>query len=308
MVRSPQLPSWRPGPTRDAIVDFLSRADDVEPERRVAVFDNDGTLWCEKPRYVQLDFLIHELSATVETRPELAAVAEYAAVLSDDRASIAAIGLERIALALVDLFTGLDPDTFDARVRHFLATADHPALGVPYRQTVYQPMLELLDALRARDFGTYIVTGGGTEFVRAISRGLYGVEPEGVVGTLVTYEVVRTDGRLRLVRTNRVHGEVNEGEAKAANLQLALGRRPIFAAGNSSGDAAMLEFATAADGPTMAMLIDHDDAEREYAYAGEAATFEAEEPITATAERLGWTVVSMARDWERVFPGVPSDR
>lgn len=296
------LPSWRPGPTRSAVVDFLAAADRIDLDRRVAVFDNDGTLWCEKPRYVQLDFLVHELAAAVERRPELTAVAEYAAVLSGDREAMAAMGLERVAMALVDLFTGLDPEAFDARVRRFLATTIHPELGVPYQRTVYRPMIELLHAMRASGFSTYIVTGGGTEFVRAISRQLYGIEPEGIVGTLVAYDVVRTDGRLGLVRTNEVHGEVNEGEAKVANLQQALGRRPIFAAGNSIGDGAMLEYATAAAGPTMAVLIDHDDEEREYAYESEAATFEAAEPVTTTASRLGWTVVSMRRDWERIFP------
>ncbi len=296
------LPSWRPGPTRDAVEGFLADADELPPERRVAVLDNDGTLWCEKPNYVQLDFFLRELNRAVTRRPELAAVDEYRAVLSGDRAAMADLGLERIALALVELFAGLEPEEFDARVHEFFATASHPELGQPYRQTVYQPMLELVAALRHHAFSVYLVTGGGTEFVRAVSMDLYGVEREGVVGSLVSYGVVRVGGLPHLVRTSRIHGEANEGEAKVVNIQMALGRRPIFAAGNSHGDAAMLEYTMVAPGPSMAMIVDHDDDEREYAYQSVAATLDSVEPITETASRAGWTVVSMARDWARIFP------
>ncbi len=297
------LPSWRPGPTREAVLEFLEASVEIPPHDRVAVFDNDGTLWCEKPRYPQLDFFLAELAETVSRRPELAEVVEYRAVLSGDSSAVAELGLERVAFALVDLFTGLEPEEFDARVHNFFATARHPDLDVPYGETVYQPMLELIDALRSRGFRVYLVTGGGTEFVRAVSRQLYGVEPDGVVGSLVAYEVEAGDRGPRLVRSNTLFGDANEGEAKVANIQMALGRRPIFAAGNSHGDAMMLDYARAANGgPTMAMLIDHDDDQREYAYASEAVTFGSAEPITAVAERRGWTVVSMRRDWTQVFP------
>jgi phosphoserine phosphatase len=295
------LPSWRPGATRDAVLEFLDSAAEIPPSQRVAVFDNDGTLWCEKPNYTQLEFFLAELADEVARRPELVEVPEYRALLSGDSAAVAELGLERIATALVDLCTGLEPEQFDARVQRWFAAAVHPDFEVSYAQTVYQPMIELIAAMRSMQFGVFLVTGGGTEFVRVISRQLYGVEPEGVVGSMVTYEVSEVDGRPRLVRSNTVVGEVNEGAAKVANIQMALGRRPVFAAGNSHGDAMMLDYAMAHAGPSMAMLIDHDDGEREYAYESKAGSFESIEPVTAIAERSGWSVVSMRNDWNQVF-------
>ena len=265
------------------------------------MFDNDGTLWCEKPNYTQLEFFLAELADEATRRPELGEVPEYRALLSGDSAAAAELGLERIATALVDLCTGLEPEQFDARVRRWFAAAVHPDLDVSYGQTVYQPMIELIAAMRSMQFGVFLVTGGGTEFVRVISRQLYGVEPEGVVGSMVTYEVTEVDDRPRLVRSNTVVGEVNEGAAKVANIQMALGRRPLFAAGNSHGDAMMLDYTMAHDGPSMAMLIDHDDGEREYAYESKAGSFESTEPVTAIAERSGWSVVSMRNDWNQIF-------
>jgi phosphoserine phosphatase len=295
------LPSWRPGATRDAVLEFLDAAAEIPPTQRVAVFDNDGTLWCEKPNYPQLEFFLAELADQAARRPDLVEVAEYRALLSGDSAAVAELGLERIATALVDLCTGLEPEQFDARVQRWFAAAVHPDFGVSYGHTVYQPMIELIAAMRSMQFGVFLVTGGGTEFVRVVSRQLYGVEPEGVVGSMVTYEVTAVDGRPRLVRSNTVVGEVNEGAAKVANIQMALGRRPVFAAGNSHGDAMMLDYAMAHDGLSMAMLIDHDDGEREYAYESKAGSFESTEPVTVTAERSGWTVVSMGDDWSQIF-------
>lgn len=301
MCAAASLPSWREGRTRAAILGFLERAGEIPVECRVAVFDNDGTLWCEKPNYTQLDFFVAELRRAAADRPDLAKRPEYAAILKGDRSAVAELGIERIALALLELFVGLTPEEFDQRAREFVTKVMHPKLGVPYARVVYQPMLELLDLFRAHSFATFIVSGGGTEFVRAVSRQLYGVDPEGVVGTLVIYELERRDGASVLVRTGRVQGEANEGPAKIANIQVHLGRRPIFAAGNSAGDAEMLEYA-AADDPGLALLVDHDDSEREYSYASEAGTFAATEPIRETAQRLGWTVVSMKADWSQIFP------
>ena len=163
-------------------------------------------------------------------------------------------------------------------------------------------MLELLHALRELDFVIGVVTGGGTEFVRSISQELYDVPPERVVGTMIGYDLDQdAQGRPALRRTGRVLGDVNEGAAKVTNIQTQLGRPPVLAAGNSAGDTQLLEWAAAADGPHLSLLVDHDDPDREFAYAGEAQTFAAGEPITATAQRLGWTTISMKRDWEAVF-------
>ena len=296
------LPSWRDGAARTAVVDFLDMADQIPPDRRLAAFDNDGTLWCEKPHYPQLDFFVWELRHAVEDRPALGAVPEYEALLKRDTEAMAEMGLERIALALVALFEQQEPEQFEARVNTFFDSTRHPDTGLRYDRMIYQPMLELLQELETRGFTNCIVTGGGTEFVRAISRRVYGIEPERVVGTLVTYTLIGRDGRPVLVRTNRLQGEINEGGNKISNIQIGLGRRPVLAAGNSPGDAAMLEHTSSMDGPSLALLIDHDDGEREYAYRSRAGTFAADEPIETTASRLGWSTVSMGNDWTTVFP------
>lgn len=294
------LPSWRPGPTRDELMAFLRAAPEIHPRDRVACLDNDGTLWCERPSYVQLDFFVDALRSRADD-PVLAAVPELAAVLAGDRAAMGELGLERIAFALLGLFEGATPEEFTARVREFMSRAEHPTLGRPLRATTYQPMLELMDALRHLDFTVCVVTGGGTEFVRAVSEDLYGVPPEAVVGSLVSYTYRTEDGGPVLRRTTALDGAANEGPAKVSHIQSHLGRRPVLAAGNSGGDREMLEWAASGEGPTLALLVDHDDAEREFAYVGSAETVAESEPITEVAERAGWTVASMARDWEVVF-------
>lgn len=303
MERNHPLPSWRPGSTRDAVEAFLAAAEEVPVADRVAYFDNDGTLWCERPSYVQLDFFLDALRPRAAQDPSIGARDEFAALLSGDQAAIAGIGLERIAFALAGLFEGMTPEEFTAAAREFMGRAAHPTLGRPIRSVTYQPMLELIAELRRRDFTVGIVTGGGTEFVRAISDDFYGVPAELVVGTLIDYEVTRDgEGPPVIRRTSGLLGVANEGNAKVTNIQTQLGRRPILAAGNSGGDREMLEWAQATGSASLALLIDHDDAEREFHYASTAGTFVETEPITDVGARLGWTVVSMARDWDVVFP------
>jgi phosphoserine phosphatase len=297
------LPSWRPGPTRDAIVEFLDSVAAVPVAERVAYFDNDGTLWCERPDYVQLDFFVDELRRRAADDESLRERPEFSAVLGGDREAIAELGMVRVALALASLFEGLTPDEFSASVVDFMDRAMHEGLARPMRTIVYQPMLELLEELRRRAFTVGIVTGGGTEFVRAISEDLYGVPAELVVGTLIAYDLAQdTSGRPLPRRTGRVLGDANEGAAKVTNIQTQLGRKPMLAAGNSGGDSEMLEWACAGDGHGLAILIDHDDDDREFAYRSTAQTFAEAEPIAEVGARLGWTVVSMARDWDVVFP------
>jgi phosphoserine phosphatase len=296
------LPSWRPGPVRDAVLEFLADARELPLSERVATFDNDGTLWCERPTFVQLDFFAAELRSMAAADPSVRDRAEYAAVLAGDPTAMSALGLERIGYALLEMFVGQAPATFEALAVAFLATARNEALGIPIRRTRYQPMLELIDELRQLEFTVALVTGGGTEFVRAISQDLYGVPPELVVGTLIDYDFGRAaDGSPGLTRTAQLQSPVNEGAAKISLIQGQLGRRPIMAAGNSGGDREMLEWASAGDGPSLALLIDHDDAEREFRYVSTAQSFTEDEPITDVGHRLGWTVVSMARDWSTIF-------
>lgn len=297
------LPSWNDGPTKQALVDFLAAARDVPVVDRVAVLDNDGTLWCEKPNYPQLEFLLAELTRAVGADPSLARREEYRALLEGDTVAQSQLGLERIALALVELCAGISPEEFDASVRAFFDVARHRERGVPFAALRYQPMLELLDELRRAQFDVFIVTGGGTEFVRAISHDFYGVPPERIVGTRASYDFVRdADGRAGLLRNSElVAADANEGATKVINIRRELGRRPIFAAGNSPGDAEMLDYAMAADGPTLALLVDHDDADREYAYESVAATFQSTGSFLDVAAAQGWTVASMRNDWVTVF-------
>ena len=298
-----RLPSWRPGPTRDALIAFLDRLDEVPVDQRVAYFDNDGTMWCEKPTYVQLDFFVDALKRRVADDSSLARRPEFAAVLAGDMAEIGKIGLVKVAGALAALYDGMTPDEFAADVDDFLERYRHPTTGAPIEGVVYQPMLELLEELRRLDFTVGIITGGGTEFVRQVSKRIYGVEPGMVVGTLIGYVFDRDDaGRPIVRRTLETMSAANEGGAKVEHIHSQIGRAPLFAAGNSGGDRELLEWAQADPLGGVALLIDHDDADREVAYEGTAVTFHDAEPITAVADRLGWIVVSMKNDWERVFP------
>jgi phosphoserine phosphatase len=297
-----RLPSWRPGHARDAILAFLDNVDSVPVDERVAYIDNDGTLMCEKPTYVQFDFFVDALQQRVATDAPLAERPEFAAVLSGDMAAIGEIGLAKVAAALAALFDGQTPDEFGDAVDDFLERYRHRTLGAGLPGVIYQPMLELLDELRTHDFSIGIVTGGGTDFVRQISRQWYGVEPGMVVGTLIGYRFDRDAGGHPIVRrTISQAGSANEGAAKVEHIQAQIGRPPVLAIGNSGGDREMLEWAQASRHGGLAILIDHDDADREFAYASTAATFEESEPIAAVGRRLGWVLVSMKHDWDTVF-------
>jgi hypothetical protein len=295
------LPSWRDGAARDSLLRFLAEAEQVAPAERVAIFDNDGTLWCEKPEYPQLTFFVRELERAAAVQPALTARAKYRAVLQRDERALAALGIGRVALALLELFEGLGPEEFDLRVHRFFAEERHPKFRVRYGDLIYVPMLELITALRQKRFDVFIGTAGGADFVRAVSMSLYGTPPERVVGSRVVYRVERRGDRLELVRTAELDGDPIEGVAKLPGIQRQVGRRPIFAAGNSPGDAEMIEYTTSGNGPTLGLIVDHDDAAREYAYTSEAGTFTAAEGILDTAQRLGWTVASMRDDWVTVF-------
>ncbi len=301
------LPSWQPGAARDAVVAFLESAEDVPIDDRMAVLDNDGTLWCERPTYVPWDFFVDALRRRVAEDSALREREEYRAVLAQDAAAVGEIGLAAIVIPLAELFTGQDPREYVAAAREFAGRWTHPTLGRGIDRIVYQPMLELIAELRRREFTVGVVTGGGTEFVRAISQSLYGVPPELVVGTLIEHEVVpgpaietESGTDLGLRRTASLLGHANEGPAKVVNIQNFLGRRPLLAAGNSGGDTDMLAWAAAGGG--LALVVDHDDPDREFAYESRAESFAQAEPLLTTARRQGWTAISMRDDWSSVFP------
>ena len=255
------LPSWRPGPTRDALVAFLDDVLDVPTEERVACLDNDGTLWCERPSYVQLDFFVDTLRSRA-SEPDFVHTPEFDALLGNDTAAMGELGLERIALALTSLCQGISPEEFTSRVRAFMSVAQHPTLGRPLLRNVYQPMLELIDELRRRDVTVTIVTGGGTEFVRAVSQQLYGVPPEAVVGTLIGYELSPRRGRGTPPAQDRSPGRRRQRGRRQGEQHPEPAGPPttVLVAGNSGGDREMLEWAASGPGPTLALLIDHDDA------------------------------------------------
>jgi phosphoserine phosphatase len=303
----PALPSWNDGPARAAILDFAERVtredggDFVPLPERIAVFDNDGTLWCERPAYAQALFLLTALRAQVAEQPELADRPVVAALLAGDLRAAGEHGLGAVAEVLGGVHAGLTVEEFGAAAAAWFAEARHPRFGVPFDALAYVPMLELLELLRAHDFRVFIVTGGGVEFVRAVSERTYGVAPDDVVGSAVEVRFERRDGRVVLVREATLLSSPNEGPPKAVNIQAHIGRRPIVAVGNSAGDREMLEYAHTGERPSLCVVIDHDDAEREYAYAGESVTDPHAEGIVEEATARGWTIVSMRDDWNRVF-------
>jgi phosphoserine phosphatase len=295
------LASWNDGTARTAIVDYLAAIADVPVPERIAVFDNDGTLWCEKPTYVQAFFVLERLRQQAAADPELAASDVVQALLGGDLAAATRHGVGAVMGVLLNTHAGVTTEEFDAAVEDWAVRFRHPRFGVPFAGLVYAPMLELLELLRAHGFRVFLVTGGGVDFVRPLGAQLYGVDRDDVVGSAVAVEFQRRDGQVVLARTAALAGSPNEGPPKVVAIHSHIGRRPLVAVGNSAGDREMLEFAHTAARPSLCIVLDHDDAEREYAYGGEALTDPDAEPILATAERFGWTVVSMRRDWSRVF-------
>ena len=302
------LPSWNDGAARTAILDYVERvtteggSDYLEPSGRVAVFDNDGTLWTEKPAYTQAIFINHVLKEKADLDPELAADPVAQALLKGDLHEAASHGLPALFGVILKTQTGQTAEEFTAQAREWFAAFKHPTTGGGIASIVFQPMLELLDLFRAAGFQVFIVSGGGVEFVRAISEELYGVPPSNVVGSSLEVAFERRGDEIVLVRTPKVVGGIDEGEPKAINIQAHIGQRPVVAVGNSAGDTEMLEYATSGKLPSLGIVIKHDDAEREADYKGGAATNPKAVAIEDIAEGKGWTVASVKDDWSQVFP------
>lgn len=295
------LDSWTDGSTKSAIVDFVGRAtEQVAPEDRVAVFDNDGTLWCEKPAYIQLDFLVRRLAEQAAADPALAAEQPYRAAAAGDLAWFGDAvtrhyngddsALKILAGGILSAYSGLSVEDHADQIKAFFAAARHPTLGRAYTACGYVPMVELLRYLEANGFTNYIVSGGGRDFMRPVTESMYGVPPERVIGSSVGLDFV--DGQLKTTATPEF---LNDGPVKAVRIWGRVGRRPIFAAGNSNGDIQMLEYATGGAGPSLGLLVRHDDADREFDY-----TAGADHALRLASDR-GWTVASMCDDWTTVF-------
>lgn len=303
------LPSWRPGGVEAQIRAFVERTTDpASPDflpkaERIAVFDNDGTLWVEKPVYAQLLFAIDRVRALAPEHPEWQEIEPFRSVLAGDWSSVAAGGEHAIAELVAATHAGMTTEAFDRTVREWLASARHPRLDRPYTECVYAPMLELLEHLRANGYRTFIVTGGGVEFVRAFAEEVYGVPPEQVVGSSAVVAFERGDEGPVLVKQPKI-GFIDDKAGKPAAIHLHIGRRPAIAFGNSDGDLEMLEWTSGRAGPSLAAIVRHDDAEREWAYDRDSPVGRLDAALSAAAEH-GWTVVSMRDEWTRVFPHEP---
>ena len=301
-----QLPSWRDGTARRRIVAFVEAVatqggtDWVPPSERIAVFDNDGTLWSEQPMYVQLRFALDRAQALAPQHPEWQGTEPFRSAVAGDLAAVAAGGTKALARIVGATHAGTTTDEFASIVAQWIAAARHPKFDRPYTEVVYQPMLELLAYLRANDFATWIVSGGGIEFMRVFSERVYGVPPEQVVGSSIKARYEVRDGTPVIVRLPEVDF-VNDNAGKPVGIQTMIGRCPIAAFGNSDGDFEMLEWVTKGPGARLGMLVHHDDAEREYAYDRESSFGRLARALDEAPGR-GWTVVSMQRDWARVFP------
>jgi phosphoglycolate phosphatase-like HAD superfamily hydrolase len=306
------LASWNDGPAKQAILDFVRTTTDaasqifVPPEERIATFDQDGTLWVEQPLYSQVVYCFSRVPAVVAQKPELKDVEPFKTVLSGDRAAIAKLTLPDLEKILVATLTGMTTDQFAADASQWLNTAKHPRWNRLYTELVYQPMLEVLSYLRANGYKTYIVTGGGQDFVRLYSERVYAIPPEQVVGSAGgTQFGYSADGKPILTKEPKLL--LNDDKAgKPEGIHMMIGRRPHAAFGNSDGDREMLEYTGAGNGARLMTLLLHDDAEREYAY-GPAQGLPDSKIGTFTpalydeAKNKGWTVISMKNDWNRIF-------
>jgi phosphoserine phosphatase len=304
------LASWRPGPARRAIEEFVERVrgsgeDPPVPEaQRVAVFDHDGTLWCEKPMPVQLDFILRRLVEMAEADPALRDRQPWKAAVERDAEWLNGVvtdhyaGDDRRAQILMSgvlaAHAGISVEDFEQRAESFLRTASNPALRRGYLQCAYRPMVELLGHLAANGFATYIASGGGRDFVRPVSDELYGVPRERVIGSTSALAYA-SDGKGGTITHTPVPEYLDDGPEKPVRIWSRVGRRPLLAAGNTNGDSAMLDFAQHGDRPFLRLLVLHDDATREFAYTSGA------EQALDRAAREGWTVVSMKDDWATVF-------
>lgn len=301
------LPSWTDTEARNRIFAFVDGVTDpdsddyVTPADRIAVFDNDGTLWAEQPVYFQLIFAMDKLAELAESDPSILTSPTLEAAAKGDVEGIAAGGKEALIEVVNASHSGLSVDDFQTSVAEWLDTARHPNTNLPYDQMTYQPMVELLRYLRDEGFTTYIVSGGGIHFMRVFAEKAYGIPPEQILGTYndSTYEIV--DGTPTIVKAPGL-AFIDDKEGKPINIDRTIGKRPIFAAGNSDGDFAMLEWTTAGTGPRMGLLIHHTDGEREWAYDRDSHIGRLVDGLDKGPD-LGWVIVDMANDWSRIYTG-----
>lgn len=300
------LPSWNDTDAKTRIIDFVdsvtdpASADYVTPASRIAVFDNDGTLWAEQPVYFQLIYAVDRIAELGTKNPDILKTDALKAAATGDMKALMATG-EKGLLEVIDAsHTGVSVDEFQANVRDWLATARHPSTGMAYDEMVYQPMLELLRYLRDEGFETYIVSGGGVHFMRAFAQVAYNIPPEQVIGSALNASYQIVDGVPMIVKDPGI-AFIDDKEGKPVAIDANIGKRPIFVGGNSDGDFQMLEWSTSGDGPRFGLIVHHTDADREFAYDRDSHIGKLVRGLDEGPDR-GWLIVDMAKDWSRIWP------
>lgn len=305
-AQSDPLPSWNDGANKQAIIGFVEIVtkpdgpDFVAPGDRIATFDNDGTLWVEHPMYTQLAFALDRVKALAPQHPEWKTTQPFQAVLEGDMETLGKSGMKELMEIIGATHAGMSTADFEKITRDWITTAKHPKFDKLYTGLVYQPMLELMDYLRANGFKTFIVSGGGIEFMRPWTEEIYGIPPEQVVGSSIVTEYKIIDGVPSLMRSPKI-AFIDDKEGKPVGILTHIGKRPIAAFGNSDGDYQMLQWTTAGFGKRLGMIVHHDDAEREYAY-DRKTHFGALDKGLDDASKEGWHIISMKNDWKQIFP------
>ncbi|SFU22428.1 HAD family hydrolase [Mesorhizobium sp. YR577] len=305
-MSSDLLPSWNDGPAKSVILDFVARVttggepDYVPPSERIATFDNDGTLWCEQPMQVQVFFLIDRVKQLAAKDASMSTRQPFRALLDHDIKALHAQGKQGLMELAFAAHAGMTEEEFDEIARTWFASARHPKFGRLFTQLIYQPQVELLAYLRANGFKTFIVSGGGIDLIRAFAEGAYGIPREQVIGSSARLHYELQGGRPVLMKAAELNS-FDDREVKPANIGLHIGRRPILAFGNSDGDLAMLRYTKSGQGARLALLVHHDDAQREVAYDREFKLSPLAEALDRATD-YGITVVSMKNDWKTVFP------
>jgi phosphoserine phosphatase len=300
------LPSWNEGKSKQSIIDFVTKVtkegspDFVPVEQRIATFDNDGTLWSEQPMYFQLFFTLDRVKKLAPSQVDWKEKAPFASILKGDLTGALGGGEKAIVELIMATHTGMTAEEYEQIVKDWIATARHPTTKRPFTDMVFQPMLELLAYLRANGFKTYIVSGGGIEFMRPWAEKTYGIPPEQVIGSSIKTKFEIRDGKPVLVRLAELNF-VDDGEGKPVGIQQHIGRRPIAAFGNSDGDLQMLQWTGAGAGPRFCLYVHHTDAKREWAYDRKSHIGKLDKGLDEAADK-GWTVVDMEKDWKVVYP------
>jgi len=308
-VAADPLPSWKDGPAKQAITGFVTDVtkaggkDFVPPAQRIAVFDNDGTLWVEQPMYTQLAFVLDRLKTLAPAHPEWMEQQPFKAALEGDLATLGAAGTAGLLQLVIATHSGMTSAEFETTTLDWVGAARHPRFKQPYTQVVFQPMLELLEYLRGNGFKTFIVSGGGADFMRPWSEAVYGVPPEQVIGSQIQLAFEMRDGKAVVVREPKVIF-IDDGAGKPVGIQRHIGRRPILAFGNSDGDLEMLQWTTGGAGRRLGLILHHTDGEREYAY-DRKSPFGRLAKALDLAPQNGWVLVSMKDDWSQVFAPAP---